>query len=258
MAKTKISEYSQTAASNTDINSININEGCSPSNINNAIRELMAQIKDFQVGSEGDGLTVAGNLVVGGSAAFLGTATLGVVQASSFGNVTATSLDVSGSSSLAGVTATSLAVTGGVTGTTATFNPVITDTILEKTSAAGVTIDGLLVKDAGVNNPIVTNYTETVSSSTGSTTVNLANGTIFKVTTNGNNTITLPSSVAGKSFVVIVAYTGVHTITWSGGSTIKWAFGSAPTQTKVNGKFDIFSFFQDGTNTYGGAFGTGF
>jgi hypothetical protein len=59
MSKTKISEFSQTASQNTDINSININEGCPPSTINNAIRELMKQIKDFQVGAQGDGLTVS-------------------------------------------------------------------------------------------------------------------------------------------------------------------------------------------------------
>jgi hypothetical protein len=59
MSKDKISEYSSTAASNTDIGGININEGCAPSNINNAIRELMAQIKDFQQGADGDGLTVS-------------------------------------------------------------------------------------------------------------------------------------------------------------------------------------------------------
>ena len=59
MPKTKISEFSQTASQNTDINSININEGCPPSSINNAIRELMKQIKDFQVGAQGDGLTVS-------------------------------------------------------------------------------------------------------------------------------------------------------------------------------------------------------
>ena len=34
MAKTKISEFSTTAGNNTDINSINIAEGCSPSGIN--------------------------------------------------------------------------------------------------------------------------------------------------------------------------------------------------------------------------------
>ena len=54
MAKTKISEYSSTANSNTDIASINIDEGCAPSGINNAIRALMAQLKNFQTGADGD------------------------------------------------------------------------------------------------------------------------------------------------------------------------------------------------------------
>jgi hypothetical protein len=54
MPKTKISEFSATPANNTDIDSINIAEGCAPSGINDAIRELMAQLKDFQTGAQGD------------------------------------------------------------------------------------------------------------------------------------------------------------------------------------------------------------
>ena len=64
MARTKISEFSATPANNTDIDSINIAEGCAPSGINDAIRELMAQLKDFQVGSAGDPVTVGGVLTV--------------------------------------------------------------------------------------------------------------------------------------------------------------------------------------------------
>jgi hypothetical protein len=62
MSRTKISEYSATAADNTDINAINIAEGCAPSGINNAIREMMKQLKDFQAGTAGDSLSVGGNL----------------------------------------------------------------------------------------------------------------------------------------------------------------------------------------------------
>ena len=61
MAKTKISEYSSTsagAALNTDIANINIDEGCAPSGINNAIRALMAQVKDLQSGASGDTIPV--------------------------------------------------------------------------------------------------------------------------------------------------------------------------------------------------------
>jgi hypothetical protein len=57
MAKTKVSEYSSTSAGanlNTDIANINIDEGCAPSGINNAIRTLMAQVKDLQSGASGD------------------------------------------------------------------------------------------------------------------------------------------------------------------------------------------------------------
>jgi hypothetical protein len=81
---------------------------------------------------------------------------------------------------------------------------------------------------------------------------------VQKITTNGNITVTLPSSVSGKSFVLIIAYTGAHTVTWAGGSTLKWPSGTAPVQTKINGKFDIFSFIQDGTNTYGTTYGANF
>lgn len=54
MAKTKISEFSANPANNTDIDSINIAEGCAPSGINDAIRELMSQLKDFQTGAVSD------------------------------------------------------------------------------------------------------------------------------------------------------------------------------------------------------------
>ena len=58
MAKNKISEYSATSADNTDISNINIAEGCSPANVNNAIRTLMAQIKDLQAGTSGDTIPI--------------------------------------------------------------------------------------------------------------------------------------------------------------------------------------------------------
>ena len=67
MAKTKVSQWDSVAANNTDINAININEGCPPSTINNAIREVMAQIKDWQDGSSGDSWTSAGTLNITGS-----------------------------------------------------------------------------------------------------------------------------------------------------------------------------------------------
>ena len=51
MAKNSITDYSKTAASNTDIQSVDIDEGCLPSGINNAIREIMADLADVNDGT---------------------------------------------------------------------------------------------------------------------------------------------------------------------------------------------------------------
>jgi hypothetical protein len=67
MAKTKVSEWSAIPANNTDVGGIDINEGCAPSGINNAIRDVMAQIKDMQTGADGDDFVVGGNLTVTGT-----------------------------------------------------------------------------------------------------------------------------------------------------------------------------------------------
>jgi hypothetical protein len=77
MAKNKVSEWSATASNNTDIGGINIAEGCAPSGINNAIRELMAQVKDMQTGSDSDGLVVGGAFTCSGAATFSSTVALG-------------------------------------------------------------------------------------------------------------------------------------------------------------------------------------
>ena len=68
MPKDKVSEWSSTPSNNTDIGGINIAEGCAPSGINNAIRELMAQVKDMQAGTDADNFAVGGNLTVTGTA----------------------------------------------------------------------------------------------------------------------------------------------------------------------------------------------
>jgi len=95
MPKTKISEFSATPANNTDIDSINIAEGCAPSGINDAIRELMAQLKDFQTGAVGDSFNGPIGTSTAAAGAFTtlsasGTATLSGLTAS-----TALALDAS-------------------------------------------------------------------------------------------------------------------------------------------------------------------
>jgi len=104
MAKTKISEFSATPANNTDIDSINIAEGCAPSGINDAIRELMAQLKDFQTGAVGDSF----NGPVGTSTAAAGAfTTLSASSTATLSGLTAsTALALDASKNIVSVTNT--------------------------------------------------------------------------------------------------------------------------------------------------------
>jgi hypothetical protein len=73
MAKDKISQYSTTNALNTDIGGIDIDENCLPSNLNDAIREVMVQLREFQDGSSADPLTITGDFEASGAVDFTST-----------------------------------------------------------------------------------------------------------------------------------------------------------------------------------------
>jgi hypothetical protein len=215
MAKTKISEWSATPANNTDIDGINIAEGCAPSGINDAIREMMSQIKDWQAGTSGDYTAVT----AGGTG--VGTLT-GIVK----GN---------GTSAFTAVTAPS----GTIVGTTDT------QTLTNKTLTTPV------LTNPTVTNYVETAYT---ANSSTAITLDLANGTVQIITLTGNATVTMPTATAGKSFILLLKQdgTGSRTVTWS---TVKWAGGTAPTITGTASRQDIFSFFADGANWYGTTIG---
>ena len=88
MAKDSIRDYSASSSDNSDIQSVDISEGCAPSGLNNAIREVMTDLKNVS--------------------------------------------------------------TGAVALETPVADSFSTDTISEKTSATGVTIDGVLLKDGAI------------------------------------------------------------------------------------------------------------
>jgi hypothetical protein len=204
-----------------------------------------SQVGTFTVNAQGQ-LTAASNVTITASS-------IGAVASVSG---TANEITATGTSSVVLSLPTALTFTGK-TVTNGTFNA----TAVTVGGVAVVTLTGTqTLTNKTLTNPTVTNYIETVNApAAGSAfTVDLTTGTIQKYTTNANTTITLPSSVAGKNFSVIVAYGGVHTLTWAGGSVLKWAGGTAPTATSVSGKFDIFVFTCDGTNTYGRSGGSNF
>jgi hypothetical protein len=121
MAKNKVSEWSATPANNTDIGGIDIAEGCAPSGINNAIRELMAQVKDMQAGTDSDNFTVGGNLTVNGTTTLTGKTTTDVVGDVYASNGTSKILDNGTDGTNATFTGSVTGnVTGNVTGTATT------------------------------------------------------------------------------------------------------------------------------------------
>ena len=168
-----------------------------------------------------------------------------------------------------GATIVSPIINSPTINTATNFNSTLNSSTLNTATIVGSTINSSTINTATINgstintativNPTITNYTETVYTATTSTiTINLANGTIQEITLNANGTITLPSSVAGKSYTIIVTYSGSYSLTWAGGGTLKWAGGTTPTATATSGKYDIFNFYCDGTNTYGSVFGLSF
>ena len=90
MSKEKISQWDSNPANNTDVGGINIAENCPPSNINNAIRQVMSQVKEFQDGSSGDGLTLNGSLLGMGNNNFTGNSTAKTMPAGDNGTRIAT------------------------------------------------------------------------------------------------------------------------------------------------------------------------
>ena len=165
MAKNKISEYSATSANNTDISNINIAEGCSPANVNNAIRTLMAQLKDQQDGTSGDNFTVGGNLTVTGTTTLttvLPVASGGTGATTDTGARTALSAAKSGANSditsITGLT-TPLTTAQGGTGTASTtfanLATNVTGTLPVANGGTGATTltSGSVIVGAGTSTP---------------------------------------------------------------------------------------------------------
>ena len=125
MAKEKVSQWDADPAGNTDVGGINIAENCPPSNINNAIREVMSQIKEMQSGASDDPLVVDGLLTVNGDANFTGTTTANTASANDNSKKVATTEYVDRVTGALGTIsaqdANNVAITGGViNGTTKT------------------------------------------------------------------------------------------------------------------------------------------
>lgn len=225
MARDKVSEWSSTASQNTVIADININEGCPPSTINNAIRELMAQVKDFQQGADGDGLTVATLNVVG-------TATLGNLQIASFGAITATSANVSG-----GITAASASISGALTTATANITT--------------ATIGAVQGTSATLTNPLAIASGGTALTTLTAENVILGNGTSApKFVAPGTTGNVLTSN--GTTWTSAAAATGITTTTGSAPyyGARAWVNFNGTSTVSIRSSSNVSSITDNGTGDY--------
>lgn len=187
-------------------------------------------------------------------------------------------VQISGSGTIIGLTSLSLPLTGILKGTGVGSDIAVatagTDyllppagTALLKANAGGALANAVagtdyvtptgseVLTNKTLTNPTITNYTETpFTANTGTAiTIALTNGTVQILTLTGSPTITMPTAVAGKSFIIMLKTgAGSFTVTWS---TVRWPAGTAPTITSTASRQDVFSFFSDGTNWYGSTLG---
>jgi len=202
MAKNKVSEWSATPADNTDVGGIDINEGCAPSGINNAIRDVMAQIKDMQTGADGDNFVVGGNLTVNG------TTTLATPLPVASGGTGASTAEASrtalGLGTMSTQAANNVAITGG--------------------SITGIT--DLSVADGGTGASSITANSVILGNGTSALSGNLvAPGTSGNVLTSNGTTWTS----AALNFDKSLSANGYQK--FPGGLTIQWGISSVGSVT---------------------------
>jgi hypothetical protein len=194
MAKDKISQWSSVPANNTDVGGINIGEGMLPSDVNNAMREMMAQIKDQQAGLDGDNFTVGGNLVVNGSSTFSGDISLNNLTTTgntTLGNAAGDTLTVNGSTAsipnelgfdnAVAVTRSNFSITGSISATTLTVTALGTGTI-----RVGYVISGTGVTDGTTIVAVVSAWNGTTGTYTVSTSQSVSSTTITGTTTDAS------------------------------------------------------------------------
>tara|TARA_B100000212_G_C27081456_1_gene408314 strand:- start:54 stop:515 length:462 start_codon:yes stop_codon:yes gene_type:complete len=137
------------------------------------------------------------------------------------------------------------------------------DTINESTTGSGVTVDGVLIKDTGIESFNLKDYSETIqtlTSSSGVVSVDMNSGNVGTITLSENVTdidfTNVPTSGA-VSFVLQITQdssdrtVAINAITVNAGShvTAKTVGAGGYTMTTGSGKIDIvtFIFFNAGT-----------
>jgi hypothetical protein len=270
--KTKISEYSTTNSSNTDIEGINIDEGCPPSSINNAIRELMVHLKEFQTGASGDAFTFAGGTLMSGTNTISGAAVIsgninssGTTNTFSGGNILSGTNTISGSAIISGnINSSGSANTfsGGVVHSgTNTFSSSVIISGNINSSGSTNTFSGANIISGNINSSGSNTFSGTQVISGGSTFSGAAKGTLvtdndgsfdmtagnnFTCTPTGSITLTFTNITSGQSGNILLVNGSNYTV--SAHTNTKVGTGVL-TALSATGTYWV-SYFSNGTNVY--------
>jgi hypothetical protein len=226
MPKTKISQYDSTSAGanlNTDIAGINIDEGCAPSGINNAIRTLMAQIRDLQSGVSGDSIPVT----AGGT----GSTTASGARTNLSAAASGANSDIT---SITGLTTPLTVAQGGTGGASAS------SARASLGLAIGTDVGGIATLETWTASQRGTVTTD----NDGSFNMNVTNN--FLCTPTATFALTFTNITAGQSGYVLLVNTGGYAVTAAATTKVNTSF---LTTVSTAGTY-LLSYFTDGTNVY--------
>lgn len=281
MAKTKISEFDVNPDNNTDINNINIKEGCAPSGINNAIRQLMADLKDLQAGTSGDTIPIAAGGTGATTAAGARTA-LGLVIGT---NVQAYDADLTAWSSVATSAKQDTLVSGtniktiNNTSVLGSGDIAVQATLVSGTSIKTINSTSLLGSgDIAVGDVTLTG-TQTLTNKTltdpvitgtilediftitdgAAFEIDPSNGSIQLITLGASRTPKATNFVNGESVTLMVNDGTAYTLTWTdatfGGSGVVWKTNAGVAPTLNTTGFTVIVLWKVGGQVYGSRVG---
>jgi len=248
MPKVKISEYSATANSNTDVASINIDEGCAPSGINNAIRAVMGHLKDFQQGTNGDPFNGPVNGTLGATTASTAVVTtLNSTDATDASSTTAAAMKTAGGLGVAkkmfvGLDANIYGLTvGRGAGAVSTNTAVGASALAGSNSGTGqntaIGSNALVTNTTGANNTSV-GYVSLFSNTTGTRNTATGVGALYSNTTGASNSAFSINALNGNttgSFNVAVGDGALQTNTTASNNTaVGYQAGYANTTGATN------------------------
>lgn len=248
-----IKEYDTTAGNNSTINSIDISEGCAPSGINNAIRQVLADSRSqwndanwFEYGDGNGSFTIT--YASGTSFTVNGIDVTSIYHAGrrlrAVGSATGTIYGTISSSSFS--TNTTVNVTWD-SGSLSNESLTISLSILDSTNS-GIPV---LNQTLEVNGTVLSDkaYIAEATLTDGATIDwDMSTEAVAKVTLGGNRTLNAPTNGSTGQFaslLVIQDGTGSRTLTWN--AAYEFKDDTAPTLTTTASKGDLFVFRYNGS-----------